>query len=365
MMGRWRENLYGIKGCVPDMIPLVYNPKIQRYHFGGEHPFFQDRYSDFVKVLKQQDYMKYFSIVSAEKASLEDILSVHTPEYVQKIVDLEGKGSLTLDTPLPMGISDAGRLLTGHGLKAMELVMTGTPLAVTFGGTHHAGRDYGGGFCLFNDVAIIAQTLMDTWKLERIVILDTDAHHGNGTQDIFYESKKILYISIHQDPRTLYPGTGFSDDIGKGEGRGYTVNIPLLPGSGDTVYGMVFRDIIAPIVHQFDPQVVIRNGGSDVHYLDDLTHLGVTHHGLYAIGEQVRLLASGCNRLIDLTVSGYNRDVLPSAWLSLVCGVCNLEMPQIPPGCHGQTEDHAGLLDATRGVISEVKKNVGGYWDFS
>ena len=159
------------------MIPLVYNPEIQRYHFGSEHPFFQDRYSDFLQVLKQQGYRKYFSVVSAEKSPLEDILSVHTPEYVTRLVDLEGKGSLTLDTPLPQGISEAGRLLVGHGLKAMELVMTKAPLAVTFGGTHHAGRDYGGGFCLFNDVAIIAQTLMDTWKLERIVILDLSLIH--------------------------------------------------------------------------------------------------------------------------------------------------------------------------------------------
>jgi len=348
------------------MIPFVYNPQIQRYHFGSDHPFYQDRYSDFLTLLKTQGYEKYFSFISPSDATLEDILSIHTPEYVERLIALEGRGSLTLDTPLPAGIIDAGRLLVGHGLKAMDLVMNETPLALTFGGTHHAGRDYGGGFCLFNDVAIIAQTLIDSYEIEKILILDTDAHHGNGTQEIFYDSKRVLYVSVHQDPRTLYPGTGFVDEIGRGEGLGYTVNIPLLPFSGDDSYGEVFREIVSPVVDQFGPQVVIRNGGSDAHYLDELTHLGVTFQGLYAIGENVRLLSSRCNRLIDLTLSGYNRDVLPHAWLSLVCGVCNLEMPRIPPGFQGQKKtDKTGLLEATREVISKIKKILGMYWDFS
>ena len=326
----------------------------------------QDRYSDFVTLLKAQGYEKYVSFISSVGATQKDVLSIHTSEYVKKLISLEGRGSLTPDTPLPAGIIEAARILVGHGLKAMELVMTETPLALTFGGTHHAGRDYGGGFCLFNDVAIIAQRLIDSYDIEKILILDTDAHHGNGTQDIFYDSKKVLYVSIHQDPRTLYPGTGFVDEIGRGDGVGYTVNIPLLPFSGDASYGEVFREIVSPVADQFDPQVVIRNGGSDVHYLDGLTHLGVTCEGLYAIGENARVLSSRCNRLIDLTLSGYNRDVLPHAWLSLVCGVCNLEMPRISPGFQGKKKtDNAGLLDSTRGVISEVKKNLGEHWDFS
>lgn len=348
------------------MIPFVYNPQIQRYYFGSEHPLSQDRYGDFVALLKTQGYEKYFSFISPSSATMKDILSIHTPGYMEKVTALEGKGRLTPDTPLPAGIIEAGRLLVGHGLKAMELVMNKAPLALTFGGTHHAGRDYGGGFCLFNDVAIIAQRLIDVYNMERILILDTDAHHGNGTQDIFYDSKRVLYISVHQDPRRLYPGTGFVDEIGRGEGRGYTVNIPLLPFSGDDSYGEVFREIISPVVDQFEPQVVIRNGGSDPHYLDTLTQLGVTFQGFYDIGENVRLLSCRCNRLIDLTLSGYNRDVLPYAWLSLVCGVCNLEMPQIPPGFDGQKKtDNTGMLVATREVISQLKKILGGYWDFS
>jgi len=348
------------------MIPFVYNPKIQEYYFGRDHPFSQDRYSDFLTLLKDQGYQQYFSFISSASAQQEDILSIHTPKYIKKLITLEGKGSLTPDTPLPAGIIDAGRLLVGHGLKAMDLVMNNTPLALTFGGTHHAGRDYGGGFCLFNDVAIIAQRLIDFYDIERILILDTDAHHGNGTQEIFYDSKRVLYISVHQDPRRLYPGTGFVDEIGRGKGLGYTVNIPLLPFSGDESYDEVFREIVFPVVDQFDPQVVIRNGGSDVHYLDELTHLGVTFQGLYGIGDNVRILSSRCNRLIDLTLSGYNRDVLPYAWLSLVCGVCNLEMPQIPLGFEGlKKTDNTGMLVATRGVIAQLKKIIGRYWDFS
>jgi acetoin utilization protein AcuC len=347
------------------MIPLIYTPHIDQYHFGTEHPFYQERYSDFVKLLKGQGYGEYFSFVPPTSAHWEDILSVHTARYVERIKSLEGMGRLTLDTPLLPGIIEAGRLLMGHGLKAMEMVMAGNPVAVTFGGTHHAGRDYGGGFCLFNDVAIIAQKLINLYGLERILILDIDAHHGNGTQEIFYESKKVLYISLHQDPRTLYPGTGFVDEIGKGTGKGYTVNIPLLAFSGDEQYLGVLNEIVHPLVNQFDPQAIIRNGGSDIHHLDGLTHLGVTCKGLYAIGETVRLMSSGCNRLIDLTLSGYNKDVLPYAWLSLTCGVCNLLMPTIPPQFmpHKDT-DNKGLGEATGEIMDKIRRILGKFWNF-
>lgn len=348
------------------MIPLVYNPQIVQYRFGKLHPLYQERWHDFIELLKEQSYMKRLQVIAPERATENDLLYVHSKEYIQCVHSIEGKGYLTADTPLPAGIYNAAKILIGHGLKAMELSMKGEPLVITFGGTHHAGRDYGGGFCIFNDVAIVAQKLIDLYGIKRIMILDTDAHHGNGTMDIFYESNKVLYMSIHQDPKTLYPGTGFTYEIGRGKGKGYTVNIPMNPHASDGQYMLALREIAEPLAHQFDPQVVIRNGGSDLHYLDELTNLGVTEKGLYEIGCFTRKISKSCNRLIDLTLSGYNRKILPYAWLSLISGICGFKMPRTPAFLSkSRSEGHVPLTEITLETTEKLKDELKDFWDFA
>ena len=346
------------------MIPFVYNPQIRNYSFGQLHPFHRERYDDFMEVMISQGYQKNFSFITPRTATRDDLLTIHTAGYIDRVDTLEKiNGRLTMDTPLVPGMTEAGKIVVGHGLQAMDLVMNGEEIAVTFGGTHHAGRDYGGGFCLYNDVAIIAQRLIDDFGVKRVLIIDTDAHHGNGTQDIFYETSKVLYMSVHQDPRTLYPGTGFINEIGEKDGKGFTVNVPVLPFSGDAVFEMVLQEIMLPLAELFDPQVVIRNGGSDVHYLDELTHLGMSCAGLYRMGEIAREIASGCKRHIDLTLSGYNKMILPYAWLSLICGVTSLLPPQIPDMEQAKyKKEDASLLSATWDTIKKVKRKLEPYW---
>jgi len=130
--------------------------------------------------------------------------------------------------------------------------------------------------------------LMKKHGLERVLILDTDAHAGNGTSEYFYSNPKILFIDVHQDPMTLYPGTGFASDIGSGEGRGFTINVPLPVDAGYDSYQLVFEEIIEPLTEEFKPQIIIRNGGSDPHFDDGLTQLGLPVRGFRMIGERVR-----------------------------------------------------------------------------
>lgn len=232
------------------------------------------------------------------------------------------------------------------------------------GGLHHAKREKGEGFCIYNDVVICAKKLLEK-GLKKILILDTDAHAGNGTSEAFYEENRILFIDIHQDPRTLYPGTGFIHEIGKGKGEGFTINIPLLPGAGDKAYKFIFEEVIFSTAKEFKPEIIIRNGGSDPHFADGLTNLGLTLNGFRLIGEKVRVLSDKLcqGKEIDLLASGYNQKVLASTWLSLVDGLLDLEVKLKDP-----TKRFLGFLPKdfrlkeTKKTVNELKNCLSKYW---
>jgi acetoin utilization protein AcuC len=248
---------------------------------------------------------------------------------------------------------------------AGDLVQAGhcTKVVSIGGGLHHAKPSYGEGFCIYNDVAFCARYLIEKHGLERVLVLDTDAHAGNGTCEIFYDDPRVLFIDIHQNPRTVYPGTGYAHEIGRGKGEGFTVNIPMPVRAGNESFKLAFETIIEPITNEFKPQIIIRNGGSDPHFLDHLTNLGVTVEGFRMIGERVRRMAEVCDgKVIDLLTSGYNLDVLPHAWLALICGLADLKVPvkEPYPVQHRQVEEKAGI--ATENVIDEVRYRLSRHW---
>lgn len=228
---------------------------------------------------------------------------------------------------------------------------------------HHAKPNYGEGFCLYNDNAFVARYLMAKYGLERILILDTDAHQGNGTCEYFYSEPRVLFIDLHQDPRTLYPGTGFADEIGEGKGKGFTINVPMPVYAGFDSYRLVFDEVVLPVTEEFKPQVVIRNGGSDPHFADSLTNLGLPVRGFRMIGERARQMAEVCGgKQIDLIGSGYNKEVLPYAWLALLCGLADfkIEVKEPIPIPERFRQDHS--FNNTREVIGEVKGHLKDYW---
>jgi len=272
-----------------------------------------------------------------------------------------------MDTPVSAGANDAQRLISGSALQACKLILEEDEnIAHTFGGFHHAGQDYGEGFCHYNDVAIAARALTERHGLDRVMIVDTDAHQGNGTMDIFYNDPNVLFVSIHQDPRTLYPGKGFIWETGSGEGEGFTVNIPMPPFSSNRQYARAIDEILNPIAREFKPQFSIRNGGSDPFYADELTMLGLDYDGLYMVSNMVREIAlETSGNMLDMMVSGYGELVI-YGWLAQLCGVNDLDVDYksfSPPQPHSSPPTSEKNLDrATESILNALKRELKGHW---
>jgi acetoin utilization protein AcuC len=347
-------------------IPFYFHPDFSGYDFGANHPFRGERFTAFMQALESRFPEAYAMLEIRTPTAVDDgILELaHTHTYVQRVKALEKRrGFLSLDTQLLPGSVDAAKLIVGASVAAASAALE-SGLAIGFGGLHHAGPDYGEGFCIFNDVAIAASVLLDR-GLERIVILDTDAHQGNGTMDIFYSDPRVLFISLHQDPRTLYPGRGFASEIGSGEGEGYTVNIPMPPLSVGTLYDEAMREIVMPLIDEFEPGFIIRNGGGDPLYTDVLTNLGLD---LDSLSDLNRLITEDAgNRkipLLDLFLSGYGPYVT-EGWLAIMRGILNVEMRlEIPENRIFISEEKLERMTRDlRKTIQELKENLGPYWE--
>jgi acetoin utilization deacetylase AcuC-like enzyme len=199
-----------------------------------------------------------------------DLTRVHVPAYLDHLKSLsaQGAGYLSLDTALNEHSWEAASLASGAAVAAVESALSGeAAFAVARPPGHHAGRATGMGFCLLNHVAVGAGHAR--WLgVGRVAILDWDVHHGNGTQDIFYEDGEVLYLSAHQSP--FYPGTGWVDEVGEGEGTGLTVNVPLPAGSGEDVYAAAFAGVFLPVLREFRPALILISAGYDAHRADPL-----------------------------------------------------------------------------------------------
>ena len=203
-------------------------------------------------------------------ADEDDLARVHHPAYLDHLKSLsaQGAGYLSLDTALNEHSWEAASLASGAAVAAVESALSGEPaFAVARPPGHHAGRATGMGFCLLNHVAVGAGHARSR-GVGRVAILDWDVHHGNGTQDIFYEDGEVLYLSAHQSP--FYPGTGWADEVGEGEGKGLTVNVPLPAGSGEGVYAAAFAGVFLPVLREFRPALILISAGYDAHRADPL-----------------------------------------------------------------------------------------------
>ncbi len=350
----------GREGKFMNKVPLFYHEKYGKYRFGRAHPFNPERFPGFAELVRENEVMNSsIEIKDATRAEDEDLEMVHTKEYIENVYEKEETGDvLTLDTPVLTEAPEAARMIVGGSLEAAKAAGDeGT--ALNMGGLHHAGRESGEGFCIFNDVAVAAQHLANQGK--KVCIFDTDAHQGNGTMEIFYESSDVLFISIHQDPRTIYPGEGQIMELGKGEGKGYTVNIPLPKKSTVSEYQYAIEEIVKPIVEQFSPEVIIRNGGSDPHRSDALTELKLDMKGLKYLGETARNLAKEANAgHVDLMVSGYGKRVL-EGWKAITIGSLDLDM-ELPSD--KETGKFGGEpMSKLKESVEEVKEVQGKFWE--
>lgn len=310
--------------AVTDSIAVYYDEQFIKYDLGPHHPLHQDR------ILLHYELSKALGILSSPGVSEPDfepvddelLRFVHTQEYIDEIRALSQKqGYSTLDmgdTVAFPGAYDITRLMVGATIACVDSVMQGkTDHAWNpGGGLHHAHANRAAGFCIFNDVAIACHYLKKKYQQKRILYLDIDVHHGDGVEEQFVTDPEVLTLSIHQTGRTLYPGTGYPYDIGEGEGRGYTVNLPMPPYTQDAQYLEAFEAIVPPIIDAFKPQVILMQNGVDTHFQDQLGNLLLTTNAFAKISQRVHELAHQYSqgKLIAVGGGGYSYYSVPRCW---------------------------------------------------
>jgi acetoin utilization protein AcuC len=246
---------------------------------------------------------------------------------------------------------ESSGLKVGGGIVGARMLMEGTcDVAFNFsGGLHHAHPAQASGFCIFNDAAVAIHWLVRQGA--RVAYVDIDAHHGDGVQDAFYDSDRVLTLSVHQSGHTLFPGTGFVGDTGHGAGEGYSVNVPLPPHIEDEDYLWAFQQIVPPLVRRFEPDVLVSQLGVDTHYDDPLTHIALTTHGHQALFQVLADLAPA--RWLACGGGGYNLDVVPRSW-TLAFGVMSGQtFPDELPEAYRAQYGGRWLHDHQRPVIPE------------
>lgn len=298
-------------------VGFVYDP-IYLKHDTGQHPENANRLRAIMRYLERTGPWQQLVAISPTVAAVPAIALVHDRQYITQVRELaeDGGGQLDADTVVSAGSYEAARYAAGGAIRAVEVVVEeqmDSVFALVRPPGHHATAGQAMGFCLFNNIAIAARYALNKYNLERIAIIDFDVHHGNGTQDAFYNEPKVLYISVHQS--NFYPGTGSIDDTGNGAARGTTVNIPLPAGCGDSEYVKVFEQVIVPAVRCFNPRLILVSAGYDAHWADGLALIQVSITGFAKIAGIIKGVADEVcgGRTVLCLEGGYNLTVLSAA----------------------------------------------------
>lgn len=266
-----------------DFIGLVYHPDYL-LHTQAHHPERKERLESILNAIRQQNLTEKLQIFEPLPAFVEDIALIHERNYIESVEEAcrSGRLSLDMDTYLVPESYHVALLSAGGALTGLRRVMDKNPgkvFVLNRPPGHHAESRRAMGFCLFNNIAVAAAVAKRDYGLKKIAIVDWDVHHGNGTQHSFERDSEVLFISTHQHP--AYPGTGSIGEVGRSDGEGYTVNIPLPPGSGDVEYGLFFREIIVPVLDQFKPELLLISAGQDAYRMDPLAGMSLTYKGYY------------------------------------------------------------------------------------
>ena len=299
------------------MLKIIYHPAYLKYDFGPGHPFWPERAKEFLVKVKESG-IKH-QVVAPQKALDKDILLVHTKDYLGKVKKLaQAGGALSIDTPVNKNVLEAACYSVGGSILSCTLALDGDLAINLLGGLHHASSSTSSGFCIFNDHSIAIKKLQREKKIKKAMVIDLDVHAGQGTQEIFYSDPTVFTISLHQDPRTLYPGTGFADQKGEGKGAGFNLNIPLPPGTGEREY-LQALDKVLPLYKKFRPDILVLVLGADTYKHDPLASFNLEISTYEKIGQRF----SNKKPLAVMFAGGYSRDV-PKIWLSFLRGLVKL-----------------------------------------
>ncbi|MBS7622095.1 histone deacetylase [Candidatus Bathyarchaeota archaeon] len=343
---------------------LIYHPDYAKHSLGPAHPERPERITGTIQYLSEVGLLEDpdVHLFKPEPATVEELRLVHTIQYIERIRRLSGRGGmLTLDTPVPPSTYDIARLSAGGAMLAGGVVAEGkvkNSFALIRPPGHHAGRDFGGGFCYFNNIALMVEHLRTRYRMKRFMIIDWDVHHGNGTQNIFYSDPTVLYFSTHQMP--LYPGTGTIDEIGEGEGEGYNVNLPLPPGTSGEVYREIVKELIEPLADEFKPEIIAVSAGQDAYFADPIANLHFSVDEYFCITKLVMRIADRhCSgRLAMALEGGYNLEALPRIIAGILVAQSGLNLKIFEPRTTPEQKENQAIKER----IMQVKAALSEYW---
>ena len=341
---------------------IVRDNRYLEHDTGGYHVENPQRLVHIYRALDDLDGL--FVDIPPRAATREEITAVHDPEYVDRIAATAGKEPhhLDADTVTSPKTYEVSLLAAGGVLAAIDAVMgdLANAFALVRPPGHHAEGDRAMGFCIFNNVAIGARYARSKHGLERILIVDWDLHHGNGTQHTFYTDPHVLYFSTHQYP--YYPGTGHYTEIGEGEGKGYTVNCPLSPGYGDADYANILRHCLRPIALAYQPQLILVSAGFDIYHRDPLGGMAVTEKGFARLTDIIMEIAhTVCEgRMVMTLEGGYHLEGQARSVKEVVTRMADEGAPD-----RGAWEgQEAQEYPRVRGIVQAITENLRAFWSW-
>lgn len=344
---------------------FLFHDDYLKYQFGPSHPFKPIREKLTLDLLREIGiFDNKIRVYEPEPATENDLLLVHSKEYIQYVKKTCEKGFGYLDygdTPAKKGLYEGACRVVGGSILGCKLILDGEVNHVfnPGGGLHHAKADSASGFCVFNDIAIAIRYLQRIYEVKRIAIVDIDGHHGDGTQDLMYY-EPFLKISLHRFG--IFPGTGRITEIGAGNGKGYSINIPLQGGTGDEAYLYAFKEVVQPLIESYKPEILINQFGVDGHYQDPLVGLALTTKTYLNVANTMHTLAHRlCDgKLLVVGGGGYNIENTVRCWAIAFLTICgckyknNLKFKKLfderPP------QQDKRVLETTQKTVEDIKK---------
>lgn len=333
---------------------FIYSDEFGLYNYGYEHPMQPVRLRLTYELITSYGFLDTGSeLIKARRANEDELLLFHAGEYInalkganEGIISIEDGLRFALghgDNPVFKGVYDWSLYSVGASIQAAELVLKGDAY-IAFnicGGLHHAMRERASGFCYFNDAAIAIEHLVRAGM--RVAYVDIDAHHGDGVQTAFYDSDRVLTISLHENGNYLFPGTGFIDEVGMNKGYGYSINLPFLPGADDDIFVTGFENIVPIFLDRFKPDILVTQLGVDTFRTDPITHMNLTTNGFE---KMVRLFDSFKLPWVSLGGGGYNISNVARAWTLAWAIMSGREVTEIMPASFTEMALDYGIKDS-------------------